>query len=205
MEPKKSTMGFYEENPNDNISENEFLFSESFEREQSQNLQEFYKTVGQRAEREHKKFVHNRYILGIIAGLCILVISICTGYLFFKMAGMRIYLLIEEVHSETDALRYFGGFWYFIALLFNTLIGLLYFKKTSAPFNGSNILFFSLFVLSYNLFFLLFCLLKQSQDYWVLIVPILAFWVIMNIKMVEKFNLYHRIKELLKPVLQWRK
>ncbi|MGN0537311.1 MAG: hypothetical protein ACI4M3_04990 [Acutalibacteraceae bacterium] len=202
MEPKKSTMGFYEENPNGNVSENGLFFSGEFEKEQRQNLQEYYEKVIQKSEREHKKLVHDRYVLGTMAVLCVVIISILTSYVLFDLVGMKIPLLLSPAAGDW---KIFGGLWYLIAVISNSLIGLLYFKKTSAPFNAANILFFSLFVLSYNLFFWIFCLLEKSQDYWVLIVPILAFWVIMNIKMVMKFNLYHRIKELLKPVLQWRK
>lgn len=205
MESKKDTMGFYEKSPNDSISEEGFLFSESFEDEQNQNLQKFYETVRQKTKDENKKALHNYFVVGTITTLCVLIVSVCTSYVFFKLAGTRIYCLIKDISTQADAWQHFYGFWYFVSLIFNTLIGLWYFKKTSAPFNGANILFFALFVLSYNLFILFFYLLGEGLSFLILIVPILSFWLIMNIKMSRKFNLYHRVKKILKPVLQWRK
>lgn len=208
--PKKDTMGFYKNNRDEDKTEEGFLFSEAFDRSQKENLKEIYEKKLEITEQERLKKQNLRKAAPtyFVAGICVVCVSAVLAYVLFNLAGTKIYMLIPDIQGgdlEKKAFERFWAFWLFVAVIINVLLDLAYFKLSSALFNMSNIVFFSLFVLSYVLVILFLCLLSESSYFMIALLPSLAFCIIMNIKMSRKYKIYDTLKEMIIPLIQWRK
>lgn len=207
--PQKNSMGFYRNNCDEDKTEEGFLFSDEFECSQKKNIEEFYEKL-EKVEQENRKErrLEKNIFAYFVAGVCLAVVSAVLAYMLFYLAGTRIYMLIPDMQGgdlEKRAFERFWSFWFFIAIIIDILLNLAYFRLPSVSFNISNIVFFSLFILSYILVILFISLLAESLYFWIALLPSLAFCIIMNIKMSRKHQIYNNLKEMIIPLIQWRK